>query len=201
MKVYDLLETSEGSCTQPRIAGRRVKSRNGGTTWTSTAELPNATTVRALLEGEDDPSMPGYPSNDRDCGPYSEARTRGELDSRRRIVDMSEAFSAWRNPPRNAFRGCYSGSSSVYLPRITATLEQIPLPIYQSKRDECRRSVLSGNGPGRPVCGWMGSRRGAGGYIWRSTDDGAHWDTTNPDMRRSMRATKVYDLILADQGA
>jgi len=206
-KIYTLLETSEGTVyagTYPK--GDVFKTTDAGLTWIPTADIPGVTTVSKLIAGKNNILYAAaYPSDDKDQGYVFKTTDRGV--SWRSLSPIPDVVGGVRTLCQTAsgtlIAGCYSGSSAVYLSTDQgSTWTQIPLPIFQARREEWSQiCFIKETAPKTLHAGGWTHGSGQGGYIWMSTDDGMSWDTTASRIRvREVKATKVYDLVKNKSG-
>ena len=196
-KVYALLEAADSvvyAGTYPN--GDVFRSTDEGASWTVTAELGQATTVSALLE--DGPAIYAatFPSDDRDSG-YVFRTTDGGTSWNRsgglpKVV--GGVLSLTRAADGAILAGCYSGIPAVYRSTDGGTSWQgiaLPTPVTRDEWTQVwfiepfAETVYAG--------GWVHS---FGGLMWRSTDHGLSWDTTQARiMNGPVKMSKVYDLV------
>lgn len=186
--VYSLLAASDGALfagTYP--LGDVFRSANGGASWQLTADLPGATTVRALLETNDGRILAGTSPDGRVF-----ASTNGGLawallatlpSLRSGVTCLFEAGNSilyaggWGAPSRSTNGGATwtEMTSFPFPPNEVKSIDSF----YQT-----RDSVLW-------ATGWV---HGHGGYVFKSTNAGAVWDTTGTIRIGPVHAVRVYAL-------
>ncbi len=185
--VYSLLVARDGALyagTYP--LGDVFRSTNRGESWQLTANLPGATAVRALIDTGDGRILAGV------------SPTGSVLSS----TNGGQAWTTWATLPALAGNGitCLHRAANGYLyaggwgPPYRSTdggtswteVNNTPFPPNELKSIdsfyETRDAVLW-------ATGWVHAH---GGYVFRSTNAGASWDTTGSIRIGPVHAVRVY---------
>jgi photosystem II stability/assembly factor-like uncharacterized protein len=207
MKVYGLAQTSGGviyAGTYPH--GDVYKTTTCGQSWTNCTDLFGATTVRGLWADADTVYAATFPSTDADLGFLYKTPDGGttwnQLTPLPHVV--GGVISVTLTSRQTLLCGCYADSSVIYRSAdrgVGWTRAALPY-------------AAGGGEPWSQVCfleevapdtiyagGWIhGSNRAA--FVWKSTDDGASWDTTATRIVvNGVMATKAYGLARLDDGS
>ena len=193
--VYSLLEASDGAIyagTYPH--GDVFRTTDGGNTWINTANLLGATTVRALYQTKDGRILAGtyagtgkiFVTTDRGIT-WDSLATLPWLGNG--IFCMYEARDSSLYAGGWGFPGKSTDGGITWFP-----LTNLPFP----GEGRSINSITQTSDGTLWFTGWV---HGHGGYIFKTTNGGASWDTTGRIMVGQVHAVRVYDLLQANDGS
>lgn len=183
--VYSLLAASDGSLyagTYPN--GDVFRTTDAGASWQQTADLPSATAVRALIETASGRILAGTSPRATVFATTNAGQSWGTLAT---IAGISNGIAClletgqgslfaggWGQPQRSTDGGLsWSAVSGLPFPGEARSIDAL-----REMADSSLRAA-----------GWV---HGHGGYVFRSTDDGATWDTTGRIMVGPVHAVRIY---------
>lgn len=185
--VYSLLAASDGSLyagTYPN--GDVFRTTDAGASWQLTANLPGATAVRALIETASGRILAGtsprptvFATTNAGQSWSTLATIAGISNSVTCLLETSQGVlyaGGWGQPQRSTDGGL-----------SWSAVTGLPFPGEGRSIDALRETADSALW----AAGWV---HGHGGYIYRSTNGGAAWDTTGTVHVGPVRAVRIYAL-------
>ncbi len=192
MIAYSLLAASDGSIyagTYP--LGDVFRSTDRGDHWLVTANLAALTTVRALLETSDGRILAGTSPVCQIYATADQGTTWSQLGTPAGISNgVATLFEAadgalfaggWGRPNRSIDGG------------LTWTAQSLPASF--GTHVSSIESYLETEGGVIWCTGWVHAN---GGYVFRSVNSGATWDSTSRVMIGPVHAVRVYDVVEAE---
>jgi photosystem II stability/assembly factor-like uncharacterized protein len=191
--VYCLLVLSNGAIlagTYPE--GKIFKSEDNGETWVNTFHIPGIVEVRGLFETSDHRVLAGVNAEDQSLQGIYVSYDFGDSWSLLSPFPVEKFYEA----PDGTLYGAglpypaisTDGGANWFFPN------SFPFPDVEVKKIEC----ISGTSDGTLYAG--GFIYSHGGYVFKSTDNGATWDTTGRIMTGNIHAVRVYSLLPLPNG-
>ena len=183
--------------------GDVFKSVNGGLSWVPMTEINGAHAVRVVKITSNGTLLAGVSAFDTSGAKIYRSTNGGNYWSESIIIgegltspikfiyetqDGTLYAGGWTDsPPPRIWRSDNDGI--LWYPDTLMTLPIVPTTMdgfYESSDGTLY------------VTGWIHNREGmiqGGGFVFRSVDGGAHWDTTSRVVRGNVRSVRIYDII------
>ncbi|HID32565.1 MAG TPA: hypothetical protein EYP24_04235, partial [bacterium (Candidatus Stahlbacteria)] len=198
MVVYSIAVKGDTIYAGTYPEGDVFKSTDGGNNWQNTAEIPGARAVRKVLIIQDGSVLAGVSASDtsRECKVF---RSTDGGSSWYETIFIDQAPSSpfkflYQTTDGSIYAGGWTVSARIW--RSTDNGEHwYPLELMPVNTATSMDGFFQDRDGSLYAMGWQHHHAsGGGGYVYRSTDNGATWDTTAKIRHNQVRAVRVYCL-------